>query len=281
MAVLGRKFPDFRKIINLVSKMSYKISDESQMKNCSVNGFKYDLNLKEYIQYQMYFFGLFDKKGVDLIVSICDSIGCRTALDIGANVGNHSVHLSDVCDAVYSFEPNDTPGDVFKKALKTKESSIKLFNFGLSNKDEKLEFYEDERNLGRSSFVKEHIEKKQFNSKKILEVKRGDEVIIDNNIVDIDFIKIDVEGFEIQVLYGLKKTIRENQPIIDFEFNEITRDGFGDLNTLKSTLSGYSFYGTRRCGLGLMKEKLKITEFDFERDYAHVLAIPSRFSYKF
>jgi hypothetical protein len=87
-----------------------------------------------------------------------------------------------------------------------------------------------------------------------------------------------VNGFEIQVLAGLKETIVENQPIIDFEFNSITRNGFGDLAGLNKLLPDYSFHGTRRVGLGLIKEKLKIIDFDFSKDYAHVIAVPKRFS---
>ncbi len=277
VAIFGRKYSNFRKLINPVSKLSRGFGGGDSVISL-VNGFEYRLNLDEYIQYQMYFFGLFDKKGVDLIVSICDKINCRTALDIGGNVGNHAVHLSDVCQRVYSFEPNNTPGDVFESALKSKKSNIELLHYGLGEKNERLDFFEDEVNLGRSSFVKEHIQRKAFSGKKVLEVKVGDQVVSELGLENIDFIKIDVEGFEIQVLAGLKNTIVENQPIIDFEFNSITRNGFGDLAGLNKLLPDYSFHGTRRVGLGLIKEKLKIIDFDFSKDYAHVIAVPKRFS---
>ena len=278
IALFGRKHPNYRKLINPISNLFSSFSEDLNMNDCPVNGFTYNLNLVDYIQSQMFYFGLFDKKGVDLIVDLCKRINCRTALDIGANVGNHAIHLNNVCKKVYSFEPNDTPRNIFSDALRSKPSNIVLFPFGLSNNDEVLEFYEDENNLGRSSFVKEHIAKKEFHNNKTLEVKIGDNVITENGITNIDFIKIDVEGFEIQVLTGLQKTISDNQPLIDFEFNSITRDGFGNISGLNDLLPDYSFYGTRRLGLGLIKEKLKVVDFDFSKDYSHVIAVPKRFS---
>jgi hypothetical protein len=37
---------------------------------------------------------------------------------------------------------------------------------------------------------------------------------------DISFIKIDVEGFELEVLEGSIKTINENRPIINLEYHK-------------------------------------------------------------
>ena len=277
VAKIGRSNPHLKKLIMPLSNLCRK-QKKSAM---AISGFDYSLNTSDLIQSQMFYLGMFDKKGVDLICNICKKIQCRVALDIGGNVGNHAIHLSDVCEQVISFEPNESSGNVFKGALSSKESNITLHNFGLSNKSEMLEFFEDSNNLGRSSFVREHIEKNKFHAKKTLEVKHGDDFITTNKISEIDFIKIDVEGFEFQVITGLKNTIIQNQPIIDFEFNTVTRNAFKSLHTLKESLPKYSFIGTHRKGFGILTEKLIMTDFNFESDYAHVIAIPERFNTEF
>ena len=50
-----------------------------------------------------------------------------------------------------------------------------------------------------------------------------DNFVKKKNIKKIDFIKIDVEGHEYNVLQGAIKTINKFRPIIIFEFNEITK----------------------------------------------------------
>lgn len=276
IASIGRKYPGFRKLIRPFI-MVLKWFNESQKRvTCQINGFTYLLNLDDLIQSQMFYFGIFDKKGIDVITSVCRKIKCRTALDIGANVGNHAVFMSPYCGNIYSFEPNDTPGNVFKNALLTKKSNIKLFDVGLSNVSEEIQFYENSNNLGSSSFVKEHMHKREYNEK-ILKVKIGDEFIQKNNINNIDFIKIDVEGFESKVLSGLIQTIKLNNPIVDFEYNSITKNTFSKENIIEDILNGYTLYGTKRIGLGLIKEGLKIVEFNKNKSYSHVFAIPDRF----
>jgi len=277
---IGRKNPNFRKLLNPLAKLAEFLNKTDKIQKLKINNFHYNLNLQDYLQSQMYYFGIFDKKGVDLIVKICRAIECRSALDIGANVGNHGIFLSDACHKVFSFEPNDTPGNVYKNALTKTESNIVLFDIGLSDVNEKIEFYENKENLGGSSFIKEHLGSKKYNKKK-LEVRIGDEFIQEKSINEIDFIKIDVEGFEISVLNGLKKTIEKHNPVIDFEFNAITRLAFANEDLLHKKLDGYILYGTQRAGFGLTKEKLSIVNFNFNKDYAHVIAVPNKFMDKF
>ena len=52
-----------------------------------------------------------------------------------------------------------------------------------------------------------------------IEVRSGDEVVRSGNIKAVDFIKIDVEGYEQFVLEGLLETIKKYKPAIVFEFD--------------------------------------------------------------
>jgi|GEM_PF-2024195 len=93
LAKLGHHFPSLEKFIKPFIGLLKKQCHFDRQVTATINGYHYDLNLDDYIQQQMYYFGCFDKKGVRLITSLCKAIDCRTALNIGANIGNHAVHL--------------------------------------------------------------------------------------------------------------------------------------------------------------------------------------------
>jgi FkbM family methyltransferase len=60
-------------------------------------------------------------------------------------------------------------------------------------------------------------------------------VSIDSLALDTSFLKIDVEGFELNVLRGAKETIQRNRPIIVVEIND--SESFKDINKFLSSLS--------------------------------------------
>jgi FkbM family methyltransferase len=171
----------------------------------------------------MYYFGCYDWKGISLLTNIAHRINSRTALDVGANVGNHAIFISEYCEKLYSFEPNNRPSKIFREAISSSTNkNIHLLEFGLGASNETLPFYDFKGNYGRSSFVYDASQVGLFESKEF-EVRIGDSVVKDLELSDIDLIKIDVEGFEKEVLVGLQETIRDQQPIIDFEYNQQTR----------------------------------------------------------
>ncbi len=47
-----------------------------------------------------------------------------------------------------------------------------------------------------------------------------DDFVIDNDVERLDFIKIDVEGYELEVMRGGRNTIEKHKPIIQFEYNK-------------------------------------------------------------
>lgn len=138
----------------------------------------------------------------------------NNVLDIGANIGNHSVFFSKYFKKVLSFEPNPHSFDLLKLNTK-KYKKINIFNFGLSNKNSTQDFYSYELNYGGSSLKKNNkIPYQKFKAKfyKFDQLKKVEK--------NIDLIKIDVEGEELNVLKGLKDTIKKNEPIIIFEVHK-------------------------------------------------------------
>ena len=134
----------------------------------------------------------------------------KISVDIGSNAGHFTNMLSKISSKVYSFEPINY---LFKsQKYLFKNSNVKNFNFALGSKKQKKKFYIPINNDPEASLIK------QKNSKIVnINVNRGDEILKNEKI---DFIKIDVEGVELDVLIGLKKIIKKNHPLLLIEIEK-------------------------------------------------------------
>ena len=147
------------------------------------------------------------------------------SLDIGANIGNYTkLILQETNSKVISFEPLP---DAYREleVLKKKFSErLEIFNIAISNQNKKQDLYFGNKKSEKASLM-ENLEKLSFvgetNINKIsVEVKKLDDLkdILKNKV--IDFIKIDTEGYEFEVLDGAKNLFKEQQPkFIQIEFN--------------------------------------------------------------
>tara|TARA_B100000767_G_scaffold255255_1_gene261287 strand:+ start:434 stop:1195 length:762 start_codon:yes stop_codon:yes gene_type:complete len=152
----------------------------------------------------------------------------KDAIDIGVYRGVYSYKLAQNFNLVHSFEPNPLLYPYLNKNLKKIINNINLYNLALSdtNGETKLKLP-----LRSKSFFKTNIEElyqlgaasihpnNQFDNfeEVIVEIKKLDDVKIDNKI---GFIKIDVEGHELEVIEGAKNTIIENMPILLIEIEK-------------------------------------------------------------
>lgn len=121
----------------------------------------------------------------------------RVCLDIGSNIGQWTRPLSKLFDSVVCFEPNPNFRECFQRNVKT--NNVTLWPYGLSNH--------------------EHNANQVFNSTVL---QRGDGDIecktLDSfGLTDVDFVKIDVDGFELALLEGASKTLTDNNPVINIE----------------------------------------------------------------
>ena len=138
------------------------------------------------------------------------------ALDIGANIGHHSIFISLLVGKngkIISFEPISEMIKRFEENIKINNiENIILNKFALSDKSGSYNFYiNEDKDIGSSSFINYDNNLKKIN----VETKTLDELKIKN----IKLIKIDVEGYEYNVLLGGKETILQNKPIIILEYS--------------------------------------------------------------
>ena len=147
------------------------------------------------------------------------------SLDIGANVGNYTkLILQETSSKVISFEPLPDAYRELEVLKKEFGERLETFNIAISNENKRQELYFGNEKSEKASLMK-NLEKLSFvgetNINKIsVEVKKLDDLkdILNNEI--IDFIKIDTEGYEFEVLDGAKNLLKEHQPkFIQIEFN--------------------------------------------------------------
>ena len=142
-------------------------------------------------------------------------VNCNRAIDIGANVGVWSYWLSKHAKKVESFEPNPKIFNVLKNI---KIKNVNTYNIALSNKSGSVDLLIPKGSKGFSnqgaslSSIKVQGEHKSLS----IQAKCLDEY----NFLDVNFIKIDVEGHEHEVIEGAKETIKKCKPTMVIEMEE-------------------------------------------------------------
>jgi len=127
----------------------------------------------------------------------------RVAIDIGAHVGLWAMQMVKHFEHVYCFEPLKEHSDILPFNIDSDNYSI--HHVALGNQISKVKMNVKTRNTGAT-----HIGK----------IGEGniDMILLDSlNLTDVDFIKIDVEGFEIGVILGAINTIMKNKPLMIVE----------------------------------------------------------------
>lgn len=65
--------------------------------------------------------------------------------------------------------------------------------------------------------------------------------IADAGLQRVDYIKIDVDGFEDEVLLGLRDKIRRFRPLVSFEYS-VQQNAWASFEAMRSVLAGYEIY---------------------------------------
>lgn len=154
-------------------------------------------------------------------------------LDIGANIGTHTVILSELFKNVYAFEPQKEVFEILKLNIKVNEcKNVTPYNFGLGEKQKSadLGFIDKNKsnNFGGVGIVETDKLKEGTQKGETIEIKTLDSL----NLKDICFIKIDIEGYEYNALLGGEETIKKYRPTIIFEQHDSKSQLFGWLSEL-------------------------------------------------
>ena len=162
-----------------------------------------------------------------------NDIANNCILDIGANIGNHTLYFFFECgiNKAYCFEPMQPTFDILTQNMKlnglSDQVNLKNVAVGTENGMASVVHF-DETNLGATQIT----------------IKEGGAITVISidslNIEDdIKLIKIDVEGFEVDVIKGCLQTIDKNRPYIMMEIQE------NNLTIIESLLSQFNYQSIR------------------------------------
>lgn len=140
--------------------------------------------------------------------------------DIGANIGNHTLYFAfeKKAEKIFCFEPNQDTYAILQKNIQINklESVVELNNIGLSSDNVKGE-------ITKYSMLDAGLCQVQQSESGDMELRRLDDLDFDN-LERVDFMKIDVEDHEIELLNGAKEFIKKYHPVIFIEIHDIHKE---------------------------------------------------------
>lgn len=169
------------------------------------------------------------------------------SIDIGANVGYYSTNISKLSGAngrVYAIEPVPLFANVFKRNVKKFAfNNITLYQTALGAENKKIEMgtpvIDGVFRHGLTHVLNSNNDNSAFETFEA-EMKIPDELF--SSIAKLDFIKCDVEGYEIFLFPHLINTITKFKPLIQIEIS--TKDNRQTIYVLLNSI-GYNAYGLK------------------------------------
>lgn len=151
----------------------------------------------------------------ELIDRHCPTSGC--AIDVGANWGSHTYVMLEAVGAegrVIAFEPDPRLAGLLTN-WQTRFPNLAIIPIALSDHDGTAQFFRAEE-TGYNTLNREVSERTQVAETLAVTLRRLDDVP-EVAATKPHFIKIDVEGEELRVLFGAEGTIRRAKPLIVVE----------------------------------------------------------------
>ncbi len=226
-------------------------------------GYVYPGRLDRWIDWIVYYYGGYELDELELMRDLLAARDAAVALDSGANVGHHTLYLASCCAAVHAFEPYAPVAQALEEKVRRNGlTHVHLHRIALGDADSRAEFYAPQGfNTGTGSFVAGH---EQANNRAVgqLEIRHADDYLAALGLRRVDLVKIDVEGFELSVLRGLRASLRRFRPLLMLELSDEARRQLatlGDFMALfppgyealrvRSQRSRLGVFGLRGCAL--------------------------------
>lgn len=254
--------------------------DPREIEDCRfevwISDLRYRGRTTHFIDWNILFYGAYEENDLLIMLAVAKVFRPDVFLDIGANVGQYAILMSGSCRRVIAFEPNPDLHEQFVGNLDANGlGNVELQAVALGSTDESLILHLG-KDSGESSLL---ANANAGDSKRTItaDVRRGDAVLTALGArTGVGLIKIDVEGFEVHVLKGLRATLEESRPVIMLEVSHGGREEFGDVASFVATFPpGYTFYRWRRAaGVRVSRKLVRAAAGDVFTGYGNVYAVP-------
>lgn len=229
--------------------------------NCVVTrgGVTYDLNLGQGIDFAIYLGNIFERETRRALSQLIRP--SATVLDVGANVGAHTLHLAQCVGAqgqVLAFEPTEFAYQKLRRNLELNPAlapRISPYHCFLASQDgteipsaiySSWPLNRDPTRQATEDFHAKHLG--QAMPTQAAQSRSLDSILAENGNPDVQLVKLDVDGFECEILGGAKTLLQKNRPIFVMELAPYVLDERGtSLAELLDVFGpyGYLFYDER------------------------------------
>jgi len=194
-------------------------------------------------------------------------IGC-TAIDVGANRGYYSWALASVAATVEAFEPNPLLAKFAKAKLGRK---ARVHEVALSDHGGTATLYIPRRASGSSLHITGNLGN-VYAHDRVDEIQVRLATLDSYGFKNVGFLKVDVEGSEMEVLAGARETIRINRPNMVIELLAgIQEDHLGRIEQIKND---FDYDAWIVIGLEKFEVKQALAEMEALRKTSNILFTP-------
>ena len=211
---MRRRIPVLKRLIPSFKKLYCRIFWRDGMGTVRSHGALFRVNYKNFVERQIAFYDDFEEAQLAYLTSEIEKMGADTFLDIGANIGFYSVIIAHnrLVANVIAFEPDqrNIVGFNANVSLNDLTGCIQLQQCAVSANSGALNFQPGPDNSTGQSMI-----------------AADDAPGISVPALSIDdfsdlsgrkiAMKIDVEGHELDVLRGMRRTLRENECLLQIE----------------------------------------------------------------
>jgi FkbM family methyltransferase len=147
-------------------------------------------------------------------------------LDVGANIGCTAILFGELAKSVYAFEPSPTTFAFLEKnVMNSGLRNIYPLNMGLGSQTGETTLTYSQKNRS-GGFVSNQTQASAGHVTEKIIIRKMDEALKPYNLKNVDFIKIDVEGFEGHVIKGGENTLTTHKPVVVLELNHWCLNAF-------------------------------------------------------
>jgi FkbM family methyltransferase len=215
------------------------------------NGFNWELDLSEGIDFSLWVTGIFERTTLEAYSAwIRDG---AVVLDVGANIGAHTLPLARLAGAsgkVFAFEPTIFAYEKLKKNISLNQQLAKRITCIQAMLTDSEGLNEAPTRLYASWPLTQESELHRLHGGKLKEIGTArvttlDQLLDELEVGKIDFIKVDIDGYESRMFRGAENTLKRWKPIILMELAPyVLKEASTSAEELIKIVAnyGYSFY---------------------------------------
>ncbi len=204
-------------------------------------GARFSVDTTDYIDQCIAFDGMWEAPQLEVLAELCKQRKIDCFVDVGANAGFYSIMfaMKKLTDRIIAFEPD--PGNYARLtanlALNHLAGQVEAVALALGDQNSEVTLYEGAKwNRGESTIAEPDQTPKEF-THRIRQTRFDDAFNLARQSI---IVKMDVEGYEFNVLAGMERTLKENACYVQVE---LYSDRLQELKDLFSRL-GYRYLHT-------------------------------------